>query len=347
MRYYSIRVIDPTSGDVLVPNTSTRVFTPTAAGAGVVTYASHINGTFYPGALNIEIDATVYPFAVPQGGSALKVCGVSLTEIGQRSQLADKIIEVSAGMQKGLPLVTPSQAGVIFRGKIFQAFGNWQGTEQSLDFVVWPDEGTAESPKNIVVNWVGGTLLSEALQATLAVAFPDLKISINISPNLTVPNDQVGVYQTLTQLAQYVKGITSKISVSSNYAGVDIAMSPNKINVFDGTVTPASTTIAFKDLVGQPTWIDAATINLPLVMRSDLSIGDTIMLPTGTLGTPYTLTSSSAALPNTPATVTTKNSINFNGTFIVSEVHHFGNYRQPDANSWVTVVDAIAQTASA
>jgi len=31
----------------------------------------------------------------------------------------------------------------------------------------------------------------------------------------------------------------------------------------------------------------------------------------------------------------------FKGSFLVNEVHHFGNLRQPDADSWATAFSAV------
>ena len=344
MRYYAITIVDPASGKTLVPDPKTRVFTLQPSGPNVATYTSHVNGQFIPGALNIELDATVYPMAMPQGGTMLRVWGVSLTEIGQRASLNGKLITIAAGMQKGLPLANPAQAGVIVKAKILQAFGNWQGTEQSLDFVIWPDIGTHDEPKSLTLNWKSGTQLAPALTTALNSAFPGVPLTMSISPNLVANGDQVGPYPTLIELSQMLNGLTSKMNISKGYAGVSITYDATGIHVFDGTVTPKPTQIAFQDMVGQPTWIDAVTINLPLVMRYDLAVGGVVTLPQGILGTPYTLTTAPAALPNVPATATAKNSTSFTGNFTITEVHHFGNYRQPDANSWVTVINAIAQT---
>jgi hypothetical protein len=42
------------------------------------------------------------------------------------------------------------------------------------------------------------------------------------------------------------------------------------------------------------------------------------------------LTQQGAAVPGAPA----RNSSVFKGKFFIREVHHFGNLRQPDADSW-------------
>ena len=346
MRYYAITITDPATGKTLVPDPVTRVFKQVASGPNVVTYSSHAAGVLIPGALNIELDATVYPLALPQGGTALKIWGISLAEISQRSSLAGKQISVAVGMQKGLPLANPAQAGIIIKASILQAFGNWQGIEQTLDFVIWPDIGTHDDPKDLTLDWKAGTPLAPALTSALEKAFPGVPVTVNVSPNLVATGDQVGPYPTLVELSQMLLSLTEKTKLTKNYPGVSIVASAGGIAAFDGTVTAKPIQLAFQDMVGQPTWIDATTINIPLVMRYDLAVGATIALPNGILGTPYALTTPAAALPGVPATAAAKSSTTFTGNFVITEVHHFGNFRQPDANSWVTVINAVVQPAT-
>jgi hypothetical protein len=342
MRYYSIVITDPDTGDVLVPNPGARQYVFTLATPGLATYASHSGTAFYPGALNIDMDVLVYPFAQPEGGSYVRIWGISLAEIGQHDLLTGKNIAVYGGFKTGLPLAKPAQSGLLFAGKIFQAFGNWQGTEQTLDLVIWPDLGTSKKPKNLVLNWKAGMLLSDAIDQTLAVAYPDIKRTIKINKNLVYSGDQTHVAETLPQLASYIKGITQKIGPTKDYPGVDIILKQNEIIVYDGSTPTAPIIIAFEDMIGQPTWIDKTTINISFAMRADLGIQDVIQLPQGLLGTPYVLTNPGATFPDVPATSSLKNYIGFTGNFHIISVHHFGNFRQPDANSWVTVVNAAA-----
>jgi hypothetical protein len=36
----------------------------------------------------------------------------------------------------------------------------------------------------------------------------------------------------------------------------------------------------------------------------------------------------------------------FSGNYLVQQVHHYGNFRQPDANSWNTTIQATPAQAS-
>ena len=106
----------------------------------------------------------------------------------------------------------------------------------------------------------------------------------------------------------------------------------NGISVFDGSqAAPARQPkqLAFQDLIGQPTWIESPNISIKTVMRADLSVGKQIKLP------PSLITNTAAAnssLINQKAT--------FQGGFRIVSLRHVGNYRQPSADAWVTVVEA-------
>ena len=97
------------------------------------------------------------------------------------------------------------------------------------------------------------------------------------------------------------------------------------------------TTLKFQDLVGQPTWVDPGTVNFRTVMRADIVLGSAVQFPQG-VQAPYVLTTQGAAQPNSPAMDKTS----FQGTFNVIEVHHWGNSRDPNGDSWVTAYSAVS-----
>jgi len=298
---------------------------------GGKTYTSYAGGKNIPGALNIEMDIPVFAFATPSGAAIVKIWGVSLQEISQASDLNNKPIEVYGGFQKGLPLANPSQAGLLVKGDVFQAFGNWIGTEQSLDLIIYPGTGSTEDPKNIVLNWKKDTKLSDAVRSTLTTAFPDFDVDVKIDEKLVLPADEVGFYGTLTQFAQYVKDVSRSIVNADAYPGVDIALSDKTLTVYDGSVESNPIEIVFRDMIGQPTWIDPLSVQTKFAMRSDLKVGDFIKFPPALVTTGPGTTS---PFINAKAT--------FQGVFQISQVRHVGNFRQADAASWVTVVDAYS-----
>lgn len=298
---------------------------------GGKTYTSYAGGKNIPGALNIEMDIPVFAFATPSGAAIVKIWGVSLQEISQASDLNNKPIEVYGGFQKGLPLANPSQAGLLVKGDVFQAFGNWIGTEQSLDLIIYPGTGSAEDPKNFTFLWKKGTKMSDMIRTTLQTALPDFSQNIDIKNDLILPADEPGVYGTLTQFAQVVKSISKSIVNDPAYPGVDIALSDKTISVYDGSVESNPIEIVFRDMIGQPTWIDPLSVQTKFAMRSDLKVGDFIKFPPALVTTGPGTTSPFINAKST-----------FQGVFQISQVRHVGNFRQADAASWVTVVDAYS-----
>ena len=146
-------------------------------------WTSHPNGKSDPGALNIEFDIMAYNYATPMGAQSLTIWGISLQDLTQANNYAsgDVILTLKGGMQAGLPLNNPAQAGILTIGTVFQAFGNWQETDMTMDLVIIPSYYTNASPGNIVLDWKAGTPLSIALSQTFSTAWPTMKQDISIS----------------------------------------------------------------------------------------------------------------------------------------------------------------------
>ncbi len=335
MRYYDLTLTDPASGLVWQPTVNGLGLSLKAGGT---TFTSYVGGQTLPGALNIEFDIPVYQFATPQGSSMLRVWGIGLTTIGQGTQLAGAGFTLKGGMKAGLPLANPNQSGLLVQGTVFQAFGNWQGVEQTLDLILNP--GITVRGQDIALVWKAGMPLATALATTFAQAFPGYTAQINVSPNLTTNYDQSGHYSSPAAFGIAVLERSQKIGMQvygKNYPGVMISVSGTNIVATDGSTPPVPKVLAFTDLIGQPTWVGVSTVNFKTVMRNDIAIGDTIQFPQGVLA-PYALLTPDASYPNAPARSRTI----FHSSFFVNEVHHFGNFRQPDAESWTTAISAVA-----
>ena len=336
MRYYDITISDPNSGQVFQ-------ISPTATGfikaAGGTTFTSWANGKNLPGALQVEFDIPTTPIHIPQGQAYIRVWGIGLPMISQASNLNGMSIVLKGGFQKGLPLANPAQNGILVEGQIFQAFGNWQGTNQTLDLIFFP---IGQEPDNGVnFNWPAGTPLKNALQQCFAQAFPAYKVNLD---NLTAPLSQAapesGTYASLTTFGQYLQQRTQTLGASStgnkNYPGVAIRILSASKTIYAYDKTFKTINLAFQDLIGQPTWIDPAQVSFKTAMRADIQVGDQIVFPQG-VQQPFALTSTVAA-PGSPASSKTA----FQGVFGVQEVHHFANFRQADAESWNTTFTAVA-----
>lgn len=337
MRYYKIIIRNKNTREIVRPAAFEKLKLD-------ATYTSYVNGRSLRGALNVLLDIPTAPYALPRQGSYVRIEGVSLDEVRQSADLNLQDIEIYAGMKKGLPLAKPEQSQLpIVQGTIFQAFGNWQGTNMSLDLILIPYTGTVKNPINLTLAWRANTQLSDAIKASLSVAFPGFTVKVAISSSLVKASDETGYYNSLNEfaaavlalsLAQQFKGI--KPIGGGSYPGVNITLANKTLTVSDGTQALGTLKkVAFEDLIGQPTWIGPNIINFKTAIRSDISVSDDIQLPSK-LATPYVLTTPGAAFSGVPS----RSKSTFEGKFKVIEEHHFGNFRQADGSSWVTSFNA-------
>jgi hypothetical protein len=354
MRYYDLSLFNP-QGQLLQATSAGLV-----PGGSGPTFSSRVsqNGQYInnPGALNMELDIPLAGWALPQGNSFIRLSGIGIRSIGQGSNLNSNpdagqpgaTFILAGGMMKGLPLANPAQAGILAQGQIFSAYGNWQGTEQSLDLNLIP--ATVDPPNGISFIWSPHQDLAQALSNSFAVAFPDLTVSVSITSGM-VQTDSilpvVGWYENLAQFASYILDLTiplgQALTGNKGYPGVIIGIRGNQIYATDATQNPRTVALNFQDLIGQPTWINIATISFKCVLRADIQIGDMVTMPPDPGGgtsiiSALALTQQGSGIPGAPA----RNSSIFKGKFFVNEVHHFGNLRQADGDSWATAFVAVA-----
>lgn len=280
------------------------------------------------GALNVELDIPMAPLGVPAGDAYVRMWGISLLDIGQSANLNGLYLAVYGGMSKGLPLANPEQNGLLVKGQIFQAFGNWQDTTQTLDFVLKPNFGTLSAPANVVPMWKKGQTMADSITATLKAAFPKYSPIFRTTKVLIAPEDMPGYYNSIDEYAAWLKSMTSTMT-NGVYTGVYITVKDNNFIVYDSSSTANPIAIKFTDLIGQPTWIGPQTVQLRTVMRADLWVGDYVTLPAGQ----QTTTAQSMSQY--------RNSLVFTGKYQIVQMRHVGNFRQPDANSWVSMINAV------
>lgn len=311
MRFYNIVITDPVSGAQLRQYTSLDSAGDTQLGA-----------------LNVELDCPIYQYAIPMGNDAVRVWGIPLEEIKSASAYNNKIMRVYAGMAKGLPLANPKQQGLILEGMIQQCFGNWVGTDMTLDFVIqYGIGGSPLNPKNIVLNWKAGQTLGDAIKAALAVAAPTIACTTTGSSQLVLDHDQPHTASNMMQLAEWVHQVSKSI-MGGSYPGLAIVSKNGQFYIYDDTSPTTPKPIAFQDLIGQPAWLAPNLIQFKTAMRGDINTSDYITLPAGQVTT--TAQSYSQF----------RNGSIMQGTFMVELVRHVGNFRQPDGASWVTIFNA-------
>jgi hypothetical protein len=294
-----------------------------------------------PGANQIEFDIPLSYASAQSAGATIRIWGISIQDISQASDLNNALIKVYGGMKKGLPLANPAQSGLILSGQINQAFGNWIGTEMTLDLVVIPDgnagpdatQAAAAVPLNLPFLWKQGTALSDAILNTLATGFPDgYTIDVNIDPRLILPSEETGHYQSLGDFAAYIETMSKEI-IGGDYDGVKITLVDKTFTVYDASAAAAAEVkqIEFNDFIGQPTWIGYLEIQFQCVMRADIEVGSYVLMPPTPL-----LTTTAQSVPRY------RDKSAFQGKFLITVIHHIGNFRQPDGQAWVSVFNAVA-----
>lgn len=288
-----------------------------------------------PNALDVEIDISVSKNLQPaDAASFVRIWGIPLSMLqNANSKFMDKTIEVWGGMQKGLPLANPSQAGMLVTGKINPALGNWVGIDMTLDFYVKAGAGQSNVPRaaNLIHDWPANTPLKQALQKAFNTAYPTMKQIINISDKLKLPYADTGFYQTFRQYHEYIYSISKAIIKDANYLGIQMMMHGDTVHVDDGTQTATSgPKIDPWDLVGQPIWTGVKSCQFKTVMRADI-------LPAMTVTIPTTFANFGDA-SNQQGVADASNTIG--GSWRIMNVHHVGKFRNPDWQSWVTVFNA-------
>jgi len=322
MRYYAIGIWDNES----------------AMNSGVIAAKSFSSltalGTTNTGALNIELDITMAPMDVPVGGSSLVIWGISIDDIGTSSNLSGKFIKVWGGMEKGLPLANPKQNGLLLQGVIQQAFGNWQGTDQNITIVIMPSSGSSSKSPRLTLDLKKGQPLSNAITNSLTACFPLLKTpSINLVNPIVATEDNQFFDLSVTQFSKAIKNYSQKVNASPDYGGINLFWGQNAFEVSDYQNSSGQdlTLIEYVDLIGQPTWLSLVEVAVKCVMRADLIVGQWVKLEENI----QKLSAKSYALY--------KKDLTFSGIYQITAMRHIGNFRQQDANSWVTNLTLVAE----
>ena len=328
MRFYSIRLINPVTNNTVILNPSNKFVDDAIA---KTTWTSHDQyGVLNPGALNVEMDINVLPLGVFYFGAQIRVWGVGLPALGQASSLDNYGVEISAGMKPPYNL-NKTPYGRLIAGQIYQGYGNWEGVNQHLDFVLKPFAVNPNQPANIPFVWKANTPLINALTTALQAAFPGIAIQGTIAA-YTQGHDVAAWYPDANSFGAEITDLTK----SRTSSGVSIILNGNVAYLSDDSYTPPPILLNFADLIGQPTWIGGATIQFATVMRSDIAFASVVKFPHEIIP-PYALVTPAAAVPGLPST----NKASFQGTFRVIDVHHYGNFRQADATSWRTEYQAV------
>jgi hypothetical protein len=317
--------------------------TPVGASSPIVFNSQSTLGVDNYSCLRLDLDIYQTWYHQPAGNSHIKLWGVDLKDLGQKASLnPERIngtlgynyagIQIGVGMSKGLPFAQPTQAGLIVKGSILQSFSTWQGTEVGLDIVLIPAQVNPNAPANITLSWKKKEQLTTAVINALKNAYgADTQVFGSFSPDLVYTEDTGGQYSSFISFARKIQQISKDINKSPSYAGASITNTTKGFLLSDATVAPTGTKqIAFTDVIGNLTWLDIATIQARVTMRGDLNVGDYITFE-------QAIPVNNVINNNSQF----RNNLAFQGVFMINKLHHIGSSRQPNGNSWVTVIDAV------
>jgi hypothetical protein len=342
MRYYDLVTEPTTANGTILQTPSGNLPANGAKSRGLGRrWTSFPSGSFDAQAQDIVFDLQISPGHTPSGGTVISVHGVSIEDLRQAKDFSGSALTLSAGMKGGMPLSAnqpaPSQ---LVTATVFGAFGNWQGTEQTLDLVIVPSTYTLENPGNIVFNWQPGQSFESAITQTLKVARPNATITLRVNTLLMTDQPILHAVRTANGLSHFVHELTRHNSaLGPDYPGVSLYFNGSEITVTDysSSVGPVIA-LKFDDLIGQPTWLEPPTLTINTTMRADIKVGSFITLPQGDISGPGAVltapTSHAAALQNA-------NQLTFNGQFIVTALRAVGQFRGLDADDWITVIQAV------
>ncbi len=303
-------------------------------------WTSFPNGKFDPQAQDIVFDLQISPGHIPSGGTVISVHGVSIEDLTHANNFRGSALSLYAGMSGGLPLSTAQPSpGLLINATVLGAFGNWQGTEQTLDLVINPSTYTPhENPGNLVFNWQPGQSFADAITLTMSAAFPNSTLSIHVNPSLTTGQTILHFTGTANAMAQFIfRHTVGKNELGPNYPGVHIYYNGSKITVTDFSQSAGPViALKFTDLVGQPTWLEPPVLTINTVLRADLQVGSYLTLPKRDFGGP-----GAVLMMPTIAGTQFDNKLNFSGTFIVTALRALGQFRGTDADDWISVIQAV------
>lgn len=341
MRFYDLQTTaaSPSDGSISTPS---GIMAASGTSVGVKrSWTSFPNGSFDPGALDVVFDLQIAPGHVPSGATVISVHGVDMADLLQAQDFRGSSLSLTAGMQGGLPLSAAQPApGLLINATVFGAFGNWQGTEQTLDLLVIPSVYTQDAPGNLVFNWQPGQAFEDAVKSALKPAFPASKLTVKVNPALTTDQPILHRARTANGLAHHLHQLTQGTSaLGTNYPGVSLYFNGSEITVTDFSAGTGSTiALKFNDLIGQPTWLEPPTLTINTILRADVKIGSLITLPVGDVAGPGSVTT----LPTTSGSVF-NNKLNFSGTFVVTAIRAVGQFRGTNADAWASVIQAVPQ----
>lgn len=342
MRYYKVVLTAP-------PDTATTKNTTNVNAGKTLSFTTHPQGVHADpdlGALHVVMDIPVTSFDQANGAAYLEIRGIDIYTISQASNLQGYTVKIYGGMGVGYDLAKPAQSGLLLIGSVYQAYGNWEGPNMSLNLLIQPF-GVPISDDNkpfFVWHWQKGQDIKDAITKCVTSAMDGYNCVFNLRGTLIGTHDDTGFYTDFNSLADVIINASRSVNQDASYYGIQFFIAGKTFYFFDQAGDNAPKKIEFNELIGQPTWlgpVDYPKIMLQTVMRADLTINDVITMPLFNQQGSKTLSGYGTIAPTSQDVQTPKDRSLFQGNFMVTSLRHIGDSRNPDGSSWVTVIEAV------
>lgn len=327
MRRYHLVVTSPSTGGT--NNSNSAVAT---AGKSFI-LDSQTGSADNTAALDIAFDISVGPLALAYVGSYVEVFGVSIQDVANIHKWQGGTLSLYGGFSAGFPLANPAQYGLLAKGYVLQAFGNWTGTHQSIIFILAP----TASDNQVVFHWAVGQKLSQAVTSAIKSSYPGITVVSNLTNDPVATTEDAHLCSSMYGLFSYIKSITYKLGLAKSIGGIQAKVSGVQVILYDSPMKSTVTTFDFDDFQGQPVnfgYGSSSTVQATLNLRADLSIAANFKFPSQ-VAAGYSITQ-----PASPSPLA-KNSSVMKGQFMINFLRHVGRFRDPQGLSWVTVVNGV------
>jgi len=257
----------------------------------------------------------------------ITVFNAPLTTFTEQNNLNGQTLTLFAGMDGFLPIVTPSQRGLIFNGIILAHYAFFNGKDTSIVLNCYPYQDV-DKDKSFILKVLNGELLHVKLRPLLHSLHVKFEFGSG-ALKVRAKNKQVLKIVRMRDIFNFLE----------NYG---IEAKTNKNGLFFATKddVPIRKPIVLqkKDMVGQPEATDGA-VAFFLQMRADIDIGDTIVfnLPAFINFTQATMVGTGAFGVNYN---TTQLYSMYSGDFSVKQIRYVGQSNNPSGGAWTVIVEA-------
>ncbi|HEO9044236.1 TPA: hypothetical protein QIF36_002403 [Enterobacter kobei] len=323
-----------------------------AKGNQIGPWHSHRQERPLAGALDIEFDIqTLGAGTIAAQSSTLVIRGLPMSVMKQSVNLSECICTLNAGFGSiGLPLGRAQSVhyGMILEGQIYTPYANWQGVNQSLNLGIINYAPVLNVTGALRMDGKRGENIGTMILRNMKAAYPGKRVVMSIADNLILPEDTPSAeYLNMGGYSLDIGSLSRGIMNDPEYVGIQIYMQKDFIVVSD-LLYPLSGIIhnvALEELIGQPTWEGFNSISVKVPLRSDINVGEGLRIASYTdckIYTPYGGIGTLLTTNGGVAIVARMQDTTFSGTFIVSGIRHVGAFRNPSADSWVSIITLTA-----